>query len=71
MTINQFTKRSAVETRRLCLTRSEIVKRKVLTKKELDEAIKKGDLREKFIANKNYISRIELAAFISKVRKNS
>src|SRR3990167_8428842 len=44
MTINQFTKRSAKEMRRLCLTRSEIVKRKLLTKSVLGKADKDGHI---------------------------
>ncbi|MDO8590472.1 MAG: hypothetical protein Q7R65_00655 [bacterium] len=66
MTINQFTKRSAKEMRRLCLTRSEIVKRKLLTKSVLDKAIEDGHLREIIYGKKQYIYRTELNAMVTK-----
>ena len=69
MTINQFTKRSAKEMRRLCLTRSEIVKRKLLTKSVLGKAVKDGRLKETIYGKKRYIYRTELNNFISQVVK--
>lgn len=69
MTINQFTKRSAKEMRRLCLTRSEIVKRKLLTKSVLDKAIENGDLKEVMYGTKQYIYRTELSTFLGSPRQ--
>ena len=63
---NQFTKRSAKEMRRLCLTRFEIVKRKLLTKSVLDKAIEDGHLKKVIYGKKQYVYRTELNNFISK-----
>ena len=60
MTINQFVKQGAKEMRRLCLTRSEVIKRKLLTKNALEMAIKTGDLKEIIHGNKHYVYRAEL-----------
>lgn len=50
-----------------CLEKKEIIKRKILTKKELENAIEGGELSPINIENKTFIDRQELAGFIKKL----
>ena len=64
MTVNQFIKHTREITNEQYLTKSEIVKRKILKRGELEKFIKTGKLREEKIGSKDYINRGELTKVI-------
>ncbi len=63
-TIKKLKEHSFEDVRLNCLETKEIVKRNILTKKAIKEAITKGELTEIKIANKYFINRQELVKFM-------
>lgn len=68
MTSNQFKKSLQEDVQSKCLTKSEILKKKILTRKELTDAIRIGRLQEITIDNTSYFRREELAILLSRTR---
>lgn len=64
MTINQFQRYTIKEVRKECVTKSVIIKRRILTETALAKAIKTGQLNEIRMGNRSYINRLELATLL-------
>jgi hypothetical protein len=60
MTLNQFKKHSLKEIKESCLTKSEIFKRKIITKGKLEKALREGKIKDIKFGNATYIVRLDL-----------
>ncbi|MCX6757627.1 MAG: hypothetical protein NTZ44_01970 [Candidatus Nomurabacteria bacterium] len=64
ISIKNIRKQSLEEVTANCLEKKEIIKRKILTKSKLENAINKKELVLINVGSKSYINRYELATFI-------
>lgn len=68
MSLGQFKKQSQEEIHINFLASSEVIKRKIMTKKELMTAISDGKLKPVCVGSKDYINRLELMNFLKKFK---
>ena len=66
MTLRQFKIKSKKEVELQHIAKKEIIRKRILTKKELENAINDGALKEINVGNRGYVDRQELAEFIKK-----
>ena len=64
MTVNQFQRHTIKEIRRKCVTKSAVIRRKILTETALAKAIETGQLNEIRMGNRSYIDRVELMTLL-------
>lgn len=64
ITLRKLREQSSEDVKIHCLEKKEIIKRMILTKESLKNAIIKGELTPITVGNKSYIDRQELAKFI-------
>lgn len=64
MTVNQFMKNTKQDIKLNCLVKGEVIKRKLLTKKEIETAISWGKLKPIRFRNKEYFDRQEIFDYL-------
>lgn len=64
--IRKLREQSMQEIKLNCIERSEVIKRKILTRSEVEKAFARGELSPTMFMNKCFIHRKELAKFIKK-----